>query len=284
MKQKKPFSFQQFLGRLPLRAIMILLSLTVVYPLLWNLFSSLKSNTEIMADPWTLPTQLHWENYTNAIAQAHMGDFFMNSILVVVIAVILHILMVIPLTYALIRYRFPGSQLINNVLMALIFVQGPYILVPLYLQLGKLNLLNNLFVLAVVYATVRLPFSMFLLSGFMRSIPVDYEQAAMIDGCSYTRNLWQVVVPLAKPGIFTVGMLATLGYWNEYAIAVTLMTSEENYTLPVGLVNLYEVQRYATNWGALFAGLMIVLIPTLIVYIFAQERLTQGLSVGGVKG
>ncbi|WP_418666843.1 carbohydrate ABC transporter permease [Allofournierella sp.] len=280
---KTKFSWKGALGRLPVRLVMVSLALSVVFPLVWNLYSSLKSNTEIMADPWALPTALHWENYLSAFQKASMGDYFLNSIFVVVLATALHLLLVIPITYALSRYRFFGSKLLLAVLMACIFIQEPYILVPLYLQLSRIHLLDNLIALAVIYATVRMPFSVFLLSGFMKSIPVDYEQAAMIDGCSYTRNLWRIVAPLAKPGIFTVGLLAALGYWNEYAIALTMISSETKYTLPVGLVNLYEVQRYATDWGALFAGLMIVLIPSVIVYIFAQERLTQGMSMGGIK-
>lgn len=271
------------LARIPLRVWMIFCSLTVVYPLCWNLISSLKSNTEIMESPWSLPEQLHWENYVSAFEKANMGEYFLNSVLVVVAAVCLHLLLVIPLTYVLARYRFPGSRLVFGLLTACIFIQEPYILVPLYLQLSKVGLLDNLLVVAVVYAVVRMPFSVFLLSGFMKSIPVYYEQAAMLDGCSYTRILWRIVTPLAKPGIFTVGLLAALGYWNEYAIALTLISSDQKFTLPVGLVNLYEVQRYATDWGALFAGLMIVLIPTVLVYLFAQDRLTQGMSMGGVK-
>lgn len=281
---KKNAKIKSFLIRIPLRVFMIASALTVVYPLLWNLLSSLKSNTEIMESPWSLPTALHWENYVHAFEAANMGDYVLNSLFVVVLAVALHLLLVIPLTYALTRYRFPGHRIIFGLLTACIFIQEPYILVPLYLQLSKIHLLNNLLVVAIVYATVRLPFSVFLLSGFIRSIPVDYEQAAMMDGCSYTRILWNVITPLAKPGIFTVGLLAALGYWNEYAIALTLLSSDQKLTLPVGLVNLYEVQRYATDWGALFAGLMIVLIPTVIVYIFAQDKLTQGMSIGGIKG
>lgn len=281
---KKNAKVKSFLMSIPLRVFMIASALTVVYPLMWNLFSSLKSNTEIMENPWSLPTELHWENYVHAFEAANMGEYVLNSLFVVVLAVVLHLLLVIPLTYALTRYRFPGHRIIFGLLTACIFIQEPYILVPLYLQLSKIHLLDNLIVVAVVYATVRLPFSVFLLSGFVRSIPVDYEQAAMIDGCSYTRILWNVITPLAKPGIFTVGLLAALGYWNEYAIALTLLSSDQKLTLPVGLVNLYEVQRYATDWGALFAGLMIVLIPTVIVYIFAQNKLTQGMSIGGIKG
>lgn len=279
----KKSSWKEFIKNIPLRVFLLIAAVLVVYPLLWNLFSSLKSNTEIMANPWTLPTVLHWENYFNAFEAANMADYVLNSLIVVALATAIHLLLVIPLTYVLCRYRFAGYRAIFGILTACIFIQEPYILVPLYLQLSKIHLLDNLFVVAIVYATVRIPFSTFLLTGFMRNIPVDYEQAAMLDGCSYTRILWRVVAPLARPGIFTVGLLATLGYWNEYAIAMTLLSTDTKLTLPVGLVNLYEVQRYATDWGALFAGLMIVLIPTIIVYIIAQDKLTEGMSVGGIK-
>lgn len=279
----KRIDLSGMLCRLPIRLLLMLLSLTVVYPLIWNLYSSLKSNTEIMENPWALPETFQWQNYVSAFEKARMGDYFLNSVMVVVLATALHLLLVIPITYALSRYRFMGSGVLFVLLTACIFIQEPYILVPMYLQLSQIHMLDNLVVLAMIYAVVRMPFSVFLLSGFVKSIPVDYEQAAMLDGCSYTRNLWRIVAPLAKPGIFTVGLLAVLGYWNEYAIALTMISTDTHYTLPVGLVNLYEVQRYATDWGALFAGLMIVLIPTVAVYLFAQERLTQGMSIGGIK-
>ena len=151
---KKKFDWKGAAGRLPVRLVMVVLALSVVFPLIWNLYSSLKSNTEIMADPWALPTALHWENYLSAFQKASMGDYFLNSILVVVLAAALHLLLVIPITYALARYRFFGSKLLVGVLLACIFIQEPYILVPLYLQLSRVHLLDNLIALAVIYATV----------------------------------------------------------------------------------------------------------------------------------
>jgi len=283
---KTSFKFSkvaEFIRNLPARLFMVILSILVLYPLIWNVISSLKSNTEILESPWSLPAQPQWQNYVNAFEKANMGSYFLNSVIVVAVGTVLLLVLSIPITYVLVRYRFPGSKLLFSVLMACIFIQEPYILVPLFLQLNAIHLLDSLVVLGVVYATVRLPFTVFLLSGFIRSIPVDYEQAAMLDGCGYFKILWRIIVPLAKPGIFTAGLLAALGYWNEYAIALTLITSETKQTLPVGLVNLYEVQRYATDWGALFAALVIVLVPSVCAYIFAQERLTQGMSIGGIK-
>ena len=123
-----------------------------------------------------------------------------------------------------------------------------------------------------------------LLTGFLRSIPRDYEEAAMIDGCGPFRILTSIIIPMCKPGIVTVCMISAMAAWNEYPVALVMVTDPTKATLPVGLANLYEIQRYATDWGALFAALVLALIPTVILFIVGQKQLVQGLSVGGVKG
>ena len=168
--------------------------------------------------------------------------------------------------------------------MAAIFIQATYIMIPLFLQMNKLNLLNSLTALGVLYATMQFPFAIFLLTGFLRSIPRDYEEAAMIDGCGPFRILTSIIIPMCKPGIVTVCMISAMAAWNEYPVALVMVTDPTKATLPVGLANLYEIQRYATDWGALFAALVLALIPTVILFIVGQKQLVQGLSVGGVKG
>ena len=138
--------------------------------------------------------------------------------------------------------------------------------------------------LGVLYATMQFPFAIFLLTGFLRSIPRDYEEAAMIDGCGPFRILTSIIIPMCKPGIVTVCMISAMAAWNEYPVALVMVTDPTKATLPVGLANLYEIQRYATDWGALFAALVLALIPTVILFIVGQKQLVQGLSVGGVKG
>lgn len=267
-----------------LRAAMVLLSAVVVFPLLWNVMTSFKTSAEIMENPWSLPTSLCWENYKTAYATSQMGLNSLNSVIVVVGSLALLLVFSIPAAYGLSRCRNRFTRGVHSLYMACIFIQAPYILVPLFLQMQKLALLDTLAGLCLVYAVVRFPFTIFLLCGFFADLPKDYEEAAMIDGCSHWQTMTRVMIPLAKPGIFTCGLLATIEYWNEYPIAMTLIQSPEKYTLPVGLANLFEVQRYATDWGALFAGLVIVLVPTLLIYILAHEKLTTGMNVGGVKG
>lgn len=171
-----------------------------------------------------------------------------------------------------------------NIYMAAIFIQATFIMIPLFLQMNALHLLNNRVALAVLYATMQFPFAIFVLSGFLRSIPRDYEEAAMIDGCGPFRILIKVIMPMAKPGIVTVCMISAMAAWNEYPVALVMLTDPEKQTLPVGLANLYEVQRYATDWGALFAALILALIPTIIIFLIGQKQLIQGMNVGGLKG
>ena len=271
-------------ARLMARLILILTSIITLYPLLWNVYSSFKTNTEFLANPFSLPLGFAWDNYARALEKSNLLNNLGNSVYVVSLSLAVLIVCVIPSAYCLARFRFPFSKAILGMYMAAIFIQATYIMIPLFLQLNQLNLINKLTPLAVLYAVMQFPFSIFLLSGFMRSIPRDFEEAAMIDGCGYFRILRSVIVPMAWPGIVTVCMLSAMAAWNEYPVALVLITDPKKQTLPVGLANLYEIQRYATDWGALFAALMMVLIPTILLYIVGQRYLIQGISAGGVKG
>ena len=189
--------------------------------------------------------------------KANIAAYFGNSIFVTVFSTVLLLLLVIPISYVLARYRFAGSKLISAIYMACIFLQATYIMIPLFLELQAVNGLNNL---------------------------PDYEESARIDGATNIQLLSRVMVPLAKPGIATITMLSAMGFWNEYPLALVLLTEDAKKTLPIGMANLFEVQKYATDWGALFAGLVIIMIPTIIIYLIGQRYLLQGIGAGGLKG
>lgn len=266
------------------RIFLILVTVFMLFPLVWNVYSSFKTNTEFLTNPFSLPSGFAWDNYARAFQKSNLLSNFGNSVYVVAVSLVVLVLCVIPCAYCLSRFRFPGSRLMLGLYMAAIFIQATYIMIPLFLQINQLGWLNKLTPLAVLYAVMQFPFSIFLLSGFMRSIPHDFEEAAMIDGCNYFGILRNVIVPMARPGIVTVCMLSAMAAWNEYPVALVLITDPKKQTLPVGLANLYEVQRYATDWGALFAALVMVLVPTILLFIVGQKYLMQGISVGGVKG
>ena len=222
--------------------------------------------------------------YVCAWEKANIAAYFGNSIFVTIVSTLLLLLFVIPISYVLARYRFVGSKLISTIYMACIFLQATYIMIPLFLELQAMNGLNSLPVLCLVYAVMQFPFCIFTLQGFMSAVPRDYEESARIDGATNIQLLLKVMVPLAKPGIATITMLSAMGFWNEYPLALVLLTEDAKKTLPIGMANLFEVQKYATDWGALFAGLVIVMIPTIIIYLIGQRYLLQGIGAGGLKG
>lgn len=267
-----------------LRMILIPLSAVMVYPLIWNLYSSFKTNTEFLEDAMKLPEHPMWSNYVQAITETNLGVSILNSIVIVLSSTAILALLTIPCTYCLVRYRFPGAKLILKVYMALLFIPDSSTLIQLFLVMRNLHLLNSRAALSLLYAATGVAFPIFLLSGFLSKIPRDYEEAAMIDGCGPFRILVNVVMPLARPGIVTVCMFSAIGSWNEYMTAMVMLTDEKKKTLAVAMAHLYEVQRYATDWGTLFAALVIALVSTLLIFMIGQKYIVQGMNIGGLKG
>jgi N-acetylglucosamine transport system permease protein len=276
--------------------VLILLAVLIIVPVAWVFLASIKQNSEFYGNPWTLPAGVYWQNFVDAWGAAKMGDYMLNSVFVTIISLVLLLVVALPASYCLSRFRFKGSKFLNTAFMAGLFINVNYIVVPIFLMLrdgdtwlkkvfGGGFLLNNLVVLAIVYAATALPFTIYLLSGYFSTLPHDYEEAAYIDGASYTTTMWTIIFPMAKPSIITVILFNFLSFWNEYIISMTLMSSAKGAkTLPVGLLNLMQAQQSAAQYGIMYAGLVIVMLPTLILYICVQSKLTQGMTVGGIKG
>ena len=266
-----------------LRFFLVICTVLLLYPFFWNIIASFKTNTEFLMDQVSFPKQIAWDNYVRAFTRANMGSYIFNSLFVVALSTILLIIFVVPISYVLARYRFFGSRFIESLFMICIFIQATYIMVPLYVQMHNLGMTDNLAAMSLVYAVLSFPFSIFLMTGYLRTISRNFEEAARIDGCGNWRILISIIVPLAKSGIATVSMLAAMGFWNEYPLALVLIQTVEKRTIPIGLAHLYQIQRRATDFGALFAALVIVLIPTIIIYLLGQRYLLKGISAGGIK-
>ena len=268
-----------------------LIAVTVLVPIFWVIAASLKSNHEFYESPWKLPASLNFQNFADAWQKADMGSYFGNSVLVTALSLVILLVIAIPAAYALSRFQFKGRTAIKYVFMAGLFINVSYLVVPIFLMLVDINallgtqaLLNSKLVLALVYASTALPFTIYLLQGFFETIPKDYEEAAYVDGCSHFRTMVQIMTPMARPAIITVILFNFLSFWNEYIIAITLMTDDSSKTLPVGLMNLMKAQNAQAQYGQMYAGLVIVMLPTLLLYIMVQKKLAEGLSIGGVKG
>ena len=276
--------------------VLILLAINILVPVAWVFLASVKQNSEFYGNPWALPKGLYWQNFVDAWNAAKMGDYMLNSVIVTALALVLLLVVALPAAYCLARFKFKGSKFLNMLFMAGLFINVNYIVVPIFLMLrdgdvwvkklfGEGFLLNNLVVLAVVYASTALPFTIYLLSGYFQTLAHDYEEAAYIDGAGYSATMWKIIFPMAKPSIITVILFNFLSFWNEYIISMTLMSSAKGpKTLPVGLLNLMQAQQSAAQYGIMYAGLVIVMLPTLILYICVQNKLTQGMTVGGLKG
>ena len=254
--------------------------------------ASVKKNAEFIGadvNPWALPKQFFYQNFIVAFRDAQMGEFFLNSVLVTATALILLLIIALPASYALSRFEFKGRKILNLAIMAGLFINVNYIVVPIFLMLSDANrmfhveiFLDNRFLLALIYASTHLPFTIYLLSSYFRTLPKGFEKAAYIDGCGYFKTMTKIMIPMAKPSIITVILFSFLAFWNEYIIAYTLM--DEHGTLAMGLKNLMAVERTATNYGIMYAGLVVVMLPVLILYICVQKQLTEGMTLGGLKG
>ena len=275
---------KDFTGRWVLRILLLIWTLIVLYPLFWNIMSSFKTNFEILMDRTALPTGFAWDNYVRAWEAANMSQYLGNSVFVVLLSLALLILFTVPCAHALSRFNFFGNRAIEIIFIICLFITTIYILIPLYVLLYNMNMLNNLWALSMVYAVSGIPFSTFLLAGYMRTISNSYVEAARIDGANNWMILLRIIVPMAKPGIITIAMLNAMGYWNELFLAMVLLRDESLQTLPVGVANLFEVQQRATDFGALYAALMVVLVPTAIIYFIGQKYLIGSFNMGGVKG
>ncbi|MGY4690426.1 carbohydrate ABC transporter permease [Salibacterium sp. K-3] len=267
-----------------IRIPLILWAAAVLFPIIWMVLGSFKSNAEIYASPWGLPESWNFSNYAVAWFDYGLGTSALNSIMVTAGGTLLTIILAVPTSYALERIRFKGSTLMYNLYLSAMMI--PLVLgwIPLFFLLLNINLLDNLFGLVLVYAMSQIPFSVFILTGFMSTIPADLEEAAAIDGMSQYRMLFTVITPLSMTGIITISIMNAINFWNEYFMALIFLQSSEKYTLALAVDFMKNEAQYTNAWGTLFAGLVIAIVPVIIAYAVFQRRITKGMTEGAVKG
>jgi len=273
-----------FLGRSLAYAIVGSWSLFTVFFVVWIVFASLKKTRDLFSDPWSPPLHPAFGNYVKTWVSSHFGDYLLNSIVVVSISVILLLIVSVPAAYVLARAKFRGRNWLVNFFVFGMGVPIPLLFVPLVLIMTTLRLGDTLSGLSLVYIALSIPFSIYVLMGFFSSLPSEIESAAIIDGCSDFQTFWHVMMPLAMPGIATVAILNFVGLWNEYQLSMVLINSPENRTLSLGIYSLISSMQYSGgDWAGLFAGVAIVMVPTIIMFIVMSERMISGITMGGVK-
>lgn len=268
-----------------------LASLSILLPVIWVFLASLKENAEFYGNPWAFPQGLYWQNFAEAWSKANMGSYLINSVIVTALALLILLVIALPCAYILARMDFRGKRFLQTFMKAGLFINLSYLVIPIFMMLLNLNrtfkltfFLNNRLVLALIYAATAVPFTVYLLANYFSAISKSYEEAAYIDGAGYFMTMLRIIIPMAKPAVITVILFNFLAFWNEYILSLTLLTDKKLKTLPVGLINLQQASRSAANYGRLYAGLVLVMLPTLILYILVQKQLTEGMMVGGDKG
>jgi N-acetylglucosamine transport system permease protein len=259
-------------------ALLIVWSLVVVLPLLWTVYSSFKTSRESLTSPFSPPSSWSLDNFITAWTEAGIGRYFVNTLIVVGGALLLVMLLGAMCAYVLARFEFPGRRIIYYGLIAGLTFPIFLAVVPLFFVLMNLGLRGTYIGLILTYVGFALPFTVFFLYAFFRQLPEEIAEAAAIDGAGDFRTFFQIMVPLATPGLMSVTIFNFLGLWNQYLLPVVLNTDEDKYVLAQGLKSLQAQQGYESDWGAMFASVTITILPVLIVYVIFQRQLQGGLG------
>jgi N-acetylglucosamine transport system permease protein len=258
-------------------------ALLVILPLGWMVMTAFKTDQEIFFSPWKLPAALRWDNFARAWTEASIGQYFVNSLVVVVGSLTLTLLLSSMAAYVIARYEFPGRRVLYYAFLVGLMFPIFLALVPLFFVVRDLQMLSTYHGLILVYTAYSLPFSIFFLTSFFRTLPTEVAEAAIVDGASQYATFFRVMLPMAQPGLVSVGIFNFLGQWNQFILPLVLNPDRERYVLSQGLAFLAIQQGYQNDWSALFAGLTITMIPVLAVYVMFQRRLEAGLTVGALK-
>jgi N-acetylglucosamine transport system permease protein len=255
----------------------------VALPFLWTVMSSFKTSREIFASPFAPPTQLNFVNYVNAWTQAGIGTFFANTLLVVGGALVLTMALGAMCAYYLARFEFRGNRIIYWLMVAGLTFPIFLAIVPLFFILKGIGLLGTLPGLAITYAAFALPFTVFFLVPFFKDLPKSVTEAAQIDGAGEWRTFFSVMVPMALPGLSTVAILNFVGLWNQFLLPVALNTDSHRYVLTQGMASFASQAGYSIDFGALFAAVVMTVLPVLIVYLVFQRALSGSIAIGTDK-
>ncbi|MFU8853250.1 carbohydrate ABC transporter permease [Micromonospora sp. SL1-18] len=273
---------------------LVVWALMVIYPLLWVVMSAFKGDSEVIREPLSLiPSKLHWDNFSRAWFGGHLGSFFLNTVLVLAGSVTLTMLLGSMAAYALARYEFRGNRLIYFMFLSGLTLPIYLAAVPLFKGVYNMGVTfpllgpNKHLMLMVVYIAWSLSFTIFFMHSFFRTLPDSIAEAAMVDGASHTRTFFSVMLPMAKPGLISIGIFNVLGQWNQWYLPTLLMQSlsgePKHQVISQGLIELSVNQGYRSDWSGLFAGVTMATLPVLIVYIVFQRQVQSGLTAGVSK-
>ena len=268
-------------GRVALELLVVLLCLAWLSPFYLLVINTFKTMPEISAGPISLPESLRLDAYTRAWKEAHLGDYYKNSLIIASVSVVISVGVSSLAAYAFSRMRFVGKQALFFFLLAGVMLPLQVVLVPLYRLLSGLDMLSSYRGMIALYVAFTIPFGVFILTGFFKSVPVEIEEAALIDGCSWFQAYRRIALPLAAPGLVTMIILEFIWFWNEYLVALTFIQKEAMRTVMLGVMVM--ANTFQLDFSKLTAGIVISVVPPIVVYIFFQRYLIRGLTAGALK-
>lgn len=281
---KEKVNWKKEAALLPGYVIVLVWVLFTAVFLIWILAASFSTTREIFSGKvFEFASGFHWENYVNAWTSSNVSVFFGNSLLYSVVSCVVVILISAPAAYALSRYTFLGNKPIKTGLILAMSVPEVMIIMPIYSLTAELQIKGRI-LLIVLYIFIRVPFTTTYLLNFFASLSRSYEEAAAIDGCTPGKTFWQIMLPLVQPAIVTVTIFNFLSVWNEFFMALIFASSADMTPVGVGLLQIVNGMKYGGDYGGLFAAVIIVFLPTFLLYIFLSEKIIAGVTGGGVKG
>lgn len=272
----------KFFGSIIMWVVLAFFLFYTVAPMVWLLISSLKTNAELIASPFSLPEKMQFTNYTNAFQVSGLNRLFLNSVVVSLSATILNVLIAAMAAYVIARFNFKFKEAIFTIIIAGIMVPISSLMVPIFTLIKTLGVYNTRLALILTYTGVSLPLSLFIIRGFINNIPVELEEAAIIDGCGFYSRFFKIIFPLAKPGLITAATFQFLYSWNEFVYAMLLTSSNSVRTMQVGI--RFFSNQFTTDYTSMYAAIVISIIPSIIGYILFQEQIISGLTSGAIKG
>lgn len=266
----------------------ILCTVWVVFTIVlvgWVVLASLSTSREIMDGKlFAFESGFHFENYANAWVSQKMGVFFMNSLIYTVVSCTLIVVVSAPAAYALSRFKFRGNMVLQNMFATALGVPVIMIVMPLFSVVSQLKLTNTRGLIVFLYIAMNVPFTIFFLLSFFQNLSTTFEEAAAIDGCSPIKTFWKIMLPLAQPGIITVTIFNFIAIWNEFFMAMLFASKQAVRPVAVGLYNMVKGMQFTNDYGGMFAAVMIVFAPTLLLYIFLSDKIIAGVTGGAIKG
>lgn len=282
VKGKASYSTRGVLCLILKWVIILLFAVYTLFPLLWLLITSLKTNAEYFDNPFSFPAVPQFQNYINAFSQANLGQMIWNSVTVAVIATAANVFVAAMASYAVSRFDFKGKEIFFTIFSAGVMVPLNALMVPYFTIFSRIGLLDSMNALRILYTAIGLPIAVIIIRGFMDSLPREIEEAAYIDGCGFFGRFFQIILPLSKTGLITAATFQFITCWNEFVYANLLTSSPQNKTIQIGI--RYFTNQFTTDYVSMYAAIIIAIVPSVLGYALFQKQIISGMTSGAVKG